>query len=130
MTFEDWRKNVFRRIKALYFISKSVQEDITANGKKGNAFVVSVTDMGGTFGVDEFTANNPIGGGVAGLTKSLNKEFNQEKKEVLVKVIDLPSKSIFSSKVHSYTFIILILLGSASSIASWMFSYHKSWVTL
>ncbi|MFH0974431.1 MAG: SDR family NAD(P)-dependent oxidoreductase [Spirochaetota bacterium] len=91
MSFEDWRKNIFRRVKSLYYISKTLQQDIKESGKNNTAFLVSVTDMGGTFGVNDFTSNNPIGGGVSGLTKGLDKEFNQTKKEVLVKAIDLSS---------------------------------------
>ncbi len=92
MSFEDWRTNVFKRIKSLFFIAKTFQQDITDNAKAGNAFVASVTDMGGTFGIEDFKANNPIGGGVNGLTKALNKEFNKENNGVLVKAIDLEFK--------------------------------------
>jgi acyl transferase domain-containing protein/NAD(P)-dependent dehydrogenase (short-subunit alcohol dehydrogenase family) len=87
MSFEDWRKNVFRRIKSLFFIAKTVQKDLVENA--GSSFVVSVTDMGGTFGIEEFTSNNPIAGGVGGLTKGLNKEFNTSGKQVFVKSIDI-----------------------------------------
>jgi acyl transferase domain-containing protein/NAD(P)-dependent dehydrogenase (short-subunit alcohol dehydrogenase family)/acyl carrier protein len=89
MNFETWRKSIFRRVKSLFFICKTLQKDIIENAKSNSAFIVSVTDMGGTFGIDDFTANNPIGGGVVGLTKGLNKEFLNNTKNVLVKSIDL-----------------------------------------
>ncbi len=87
MSFEDWRKNIYRRIKSFFYIAKTLQKDLIENA--GSSFVVSVTDMGGTFGIEEFTSNSPIAGGVSGLTKGLNKEFNTAKRQVLVKSIDI-----------------------------------------
>ncbi|MBN2401700.1 MAG: SDR family oxidoreductase, partial [Spirochaetes bacterium] len=89
MSYEDWRKNVFRRVKSFFYICKTLQKDIIENSKTNGSFIVSVTDMGGSFGVDDFTSNNPIGGGVAGLTKGLNKEFLNSTQNILVKSIDL-----------------------------------------
>ena len=89
MSFEDWKKNIFRRVKSLFFIAKTLQQDITENSKSSGAFIASLTDMGGTFGIEDFVSNNPIAGGVTGLTKGLNKEFNSIDRKVLVKSIDI-----------------------------------------
>jgi NAD(P)-dependent dehydrogenase (short-subunit alcohol dehydrogenase family)/3-hydroxymyristoyl/3-hydroxydecanoyl-(acyl carrier protein) dehydratase len=82
--FEEWKANTFRRVKSLFFIVKSLHHDLIENAKKGEAFIVSATPMGGRFGIEDFTAPDPIGGGVTGLMKSLNKELEG----VLVKSID------------------------------------------
>ncbi|MBN2038536.1 MAG: SDR family oxidoreductase, partial [Spirochaetes bacterium] len=90
MKFEDWKTNVFKRVKSLFFIAKSLQNDINDNA--GKSFITSVTDMGGTFGIEGLKANNPIGGGVTGLTKSLKKEFDDKHQDVRVKSIDIEFK--------------------------------------
>ncbi len=88
MTFDDWRKSVFRRVKSLFLIAKTMQDEIEKSAKSQKALIVSATPMGGTFGFEDFTAADPIGGGVAGLTKSLSKELGG----VLVKVVDFSMK--------------------------------------
>ena len=88
MTFDDWRGATFRRIKSLFIIAKALQGDIEESGRSGRGFIVSATPMGGSFGFGDFTAKDPLGGGVAGITKSISKEMEG----IIVKVIDLSLK--------------------------------------
>ncbi|OHD70968.1 MAG: hypothetical protein A2W19_07535 [Spirochaetes bacterium RBG_16_49_21] len=85
MSFTEWRGAMFRRVKSLYMIAKAFQKDLIENAQYGSACLVSLTGMGGTFGIEQYEASDPIAGGVTGLTKSLNKELGG----VLVKSIDI-----------------------------------------
>ena len=86
--FGEWRVNTFRRVKSLFLMVQSLQKDLIENAKRGEAFIIAATPMGGRFGIKDFAASDPIGGGVTGLMKSLNKELEG----VLVKSIDFSMK--------------------------------------
>ena len=89
ISYDEWKEATFRRVKALFLMGKSLQEELVENGKSGSGFVVSATPMGGSLGFEDYTAKDPIAGGVTGLTKSLNKELEG----VLVKAIDFSGKA-------------------------------------
>ncbi|MDY6967680.1 MAG: SDR family NAD(P)-dependent oxidoreductase, partial [Spirochaetota bacterium] len=104
ISFEEWRERTFRRIKSLFIIAKAFNNDLAENAESGNAFLVSATQMGGYQGFENFSAPDPTGGGVVGITKSLNKELEK----VLVKSIDFSinlkpstiSRSIYNEIQH------------------------------
>ncbi len=83
-----WNAEVNRRIKSLFVIAQALQKNLEAQG-----FLLSATAMGGSMGIDSFTAFTPISGGISGLTKSLGKEMTG----VRVKVCDFSGKTTVPS---------------------------------
>jgi acyl transferase domain-containing protein/short-subunit dehydrogenase len=58
------------------------------SGKEKQAFLVSVSRLGGHFGLETLADANPVSGGIAGLIKTADKEWP----EVACKVLDLPGE--------------------------------------
>ncbi|MDY6969506.1 MAG: SDR family NAD(P)-dependent oxidoreductase [Spirochaetota bacterium] len=88
LSFDEWKRNTFLRVKSLFIIVKHLHIDLIDNAKSAKSFIVGATPLGGYLGFDEFTGSDPIGGGVTGLLKSFDKELNN----VLVKSIDFSMK--------------------------------------
>ncbi len=76
-----WREALRRRVKTLYATMRCLYD--------ASPFLVSATRLGGYHGYDADGASNPLGGPVAGFTKS----YRKERPEALVKAVDLaPSR--------------------------------------
>ena len=75
-----WREAVRVRIKSLYTTMRALYEQIAAPG----TFLVSATRLGGQHGYDEAGAVAPLGGAVAGFTKT----YKRERPDTTVKVVD------------------------------------------
>jgi 3-oxoacyl-(acyl-carrier-protein) synthase/acyl carrier protein/NAD(P)-dependent dehydrogenase (short-subunit alcohol dehydrogenase family) len=77
---ESWQVAVHLRVKLLYTAMRALYEQVGDLG----TFLVAGTRMGGQHGYDEAGAVAPLGGAVAGLTKT----FKRERPDALVKVVD------------------------------------------
>jgi NAD(P)-dependent dehydrogenase (short-subunit alcohol dehydrogenase family)/acyl carrier protein len=80
MNAAAWRQAVGVRVKSLYAAMRALYEQIAAPGK----FLISATRLGGQHGYDEAGAVAPLGGAVAGFTKT----YKRERSNALVKVVD------------------------------------------
>jgi acyl transferase domain-containing protein len=80
MDVATWREAVRVRIKSLYTTMRALYEQIAASG----TFLVSATRLGGQHGYDEAGAVAPLGGAVAGFTKT----YKRERPDTSVKVVD------------------------------------------
>ncbi|MBK8014385.1 MAG: SDR family NAD(P)-dependent oxidoreductase [Deltaproteobacteria bacterium] len=80
-----WKEAVRIRVKLLYRTMKALYEQVAARG----TFLVTATRLGGRHGYDEAGATAPMGGAVAGFTKT----YKRERPDALVKVVDFePSR--------------------------------------
>jgi malonyl CoA-acyl carrier protein transacylase/NAD(P)-dependent dehydrogenase (short-subunit alcohol dehydrogenase family) len=75
-----WHEAVRIRIKSLYTAMRALYEHIATPG----TFLVSATRLGGLHGYDEAGAFAPLGGAVAGFTKT----YKRERPSVLAKAVD------------------------------------------
>ena len=80
MDLAAWREALRVRVKWLYITAKALYEQIGAAG----GFLVSATRLGGQHGYDSAGATAPLGGAVAGFTKT----FKRERTDSTVKVVD------------------------------------------
>ncbi|MFQ5584466.1 MAG: SDR family oxidoreductase, partial [Calditrichia bacterium] len=80
MDMKTWQQAAHKRIKLLYNTMRTLYDHI---GKTGT-FLISATRLGGQHGYDESGALAPLGGAVAGFTKT----YKREKNEATVKVLD------------------------------------------
>ena len=83
LTPAEWSDAILLRLKLLYRTTRALYECFTAPG----SFLVSATRCGGHHGYDEQGAVAPLGGAVAGFTKT----FKRERGSALVKVVDFSS---------------------------------------
>jgi malonyl CoA-acyl carrier protein transacylase len=58
-------------------------------------FFLSVTGMGGRLGFDRATQPLPVCGAVCGLTKALNREWEELESDADVKVVDVPREGLY-----------------------------------
>lgn len=73
-------------LKQVFFIAKHLKDTLSAAAQQnGRASFITVTHMDGALGLDGEIPFNPIDGGLAGLTKTLNLEWPQ----VFCRAIDL-----------------------------------------
>ena len=80
MNLTAWREAVRVRAKSLYATMRLLHEQIARPG----TFLVTATRLGGQHGYDEAGAVAPLGGTVAGFTKT----YKRERTDALVKVVD------------------------------------------
>ncbi|HXB71422.1 MAG TPA: SDR family NAD(P)-dependent oxidoreductase, partial [Candidatus Acidoferrales bacterium] len=76
----DWHEALRIRLKSLYTTMRALYDRFASPG----TFLISATRLGGRHGYDEAGAVAPLGGAVAGFTKT----FKRERLEALVKVVD------------------------------------------
>ncbi|HKU22732.1 MAG TPA: SDR family NAD(P)-dependent oxidoreductase [Terriglobales bacterium] len=76
----SWREAVRLRCKLFYATMRTLYEQIAAPG----TFLVSATRLGGQHGYDEAGAVAPLGGAVAGFTKT----YKRERTDAVVKTVD------------------------------------------
>jgi acyl transferase domain-containing protein/NADP-dependent 3-hydroxy acid dehydrogenase YdfG len=80
MNLASWHEALQVRVKSLYATMRILYEQIAAPG----TFLVSATRLGGQHGYDEAGATAPLGGAVAGFTKT----YKRERLDALVKAVD------------------------------------------
>ena len=78
-TTSGWKKESDKGVKSLFHLGRALHGELKEGG-----FFVSVTTMGGKFGLDQ--AVNPVNGGVSGFTKAVRREYSKAK----VITLDLP----------------------------------------
>ena len=80
MDLANWHEALRVRVKFLHAMMRTLFEQISAPG----TFLVAATRLGGQHGYDEAGAVAPMGGAVAGFTKS----YKRERPDAVVKAID------------------------------------------
>lgn len=75
-----WKEALRVRVKLLYVAMRALYEQVAAPDR----FLVSATRLGGYHGYEPAGASAPLGGAVAGFTKT----YKRERPEALVKVVD------------------------------------------
>jgi NAD(P)-dependent dehydrogenase (short-subunit alcohol dehydrogenase family)/acyl carrier protein len=84
MDLAAWREALRVRVKSLYTTMRALYEQIAAP----DTFLVSATRLGGQHGYDEAGAVAPMGGAVAGFTKT----YRRERPDALVKTVDFEAE--------------------------------------
>jgi NAD(P)-dependent dehydrogenase (short-subunit alcohol dehydrogenase family) len=84
MSLASWHEALRVRVKSLYATMRSLYEQIAAPG----TFLVSATQLGGQHGYDDAGAKAPLGGAVAGFTKT----YKRERMDALVKAVDFEAE--------------------------------------
>lgn len=80
--FSDTEKEI---VKTIFLVAKHLKEDLSISGKKGYAAFITVTHLDGQFGLSLNSSVEPVSGGLFGLTKTLNLEWE----DVFCRAIDL-----------------------------------------
>ena len=84
MDLATWHEALRVRVKLLYATMRILYEQIAAPG----TFLVSATRLGGQHGYDESGATAPLGGAVAGFTKT----YKRERLDAMVKAVDFEAE--------------------------------------
>jgi acyl transferase domain-containing protein/NAD(P)-dependent dehydrogenase (short-subunit alcohol dehydrogenase family) len=84
MDLATWHDALRVRVKSLYATMRILYEQTATPG----TFLVSATQLGGQHGYDEAGALAPLGGAVAGFTKT----YKRERIDALVKVVDFEAE--------------------------------------
>jgi len=84
MDLATWREALHVRVKSLYTTMRALYEQIAAP----DTFLVSATRLGGQHGYDEAGAVAPMGGAVAGFTKT----YKRERPDAFVKTVDFEAE--------------------------------------
>ncbi|MFM7149365.1 MAG: SDR family NAD(P)-dependent oxidoreductase, partial [Gemmataceae bacterium] len=87
---QSWDVRAKRDTRSLYLLARALEDDLRAAGKKGHAFFMAATNLGGAFGFgsDSLPGNyQPGQGGIAGFLKCLGQEWP----EVSVRAVDFDS---------------------------------------
>jgi malonyl CoA-acyl carrier protein transacylase len=84
MDLAAWREALRVRVKALYATMRGLYDQIATP----DTFLVSATRLGGQHGYDEAGAVSPMGGAVAGFTKT----YKRERPEAFVKAVDFEAE--------------------------------------
>jgi NAD(P)-dependent dehydrogenase (short-subunit alcohol dehydrogenase family) len=87
MGLADWQARLRLEITSLFLLARTAGPTLKQAGRAGRGLVIAATAMGGTFASDELEgrAVQPSQGGVAGLVKTLAREWP----EVRHRVVDL-----------------------------------------
>jgi NAD(P)-dependent dehydrogenase (short-subunit alcohol dehydrogenase family) len=81
-TFTDKEKII---VKTIFLIAKHLKENLTLAGKNGYAAFITAIHLDGQFGLSLSNQMEPVSGGLMGLTKTLNLEWD----DVFCRAIDL-----------------------------------------
>jgi acyl transferase domain-containing protein/acyl carrier protein/NAD(P)-dependent dehydrogenase (short-subunit alcohol dehydrogenase family) len=84
MDLPTWHEAIGARVKMFYAAMRALYEQIAAPG----TFLISATRLGGQHGYDEAGAVAPLGGAVAGFTKT----YKRERPDALVKAVDFEAE--------------------------------------
>jgi hypothetical protein len=82
---EEFSETEKKIIKIVFFMAKHLKESLTLAGKNGYAAFMTVTHLDGQFGLYLSKPEEPLSGGLFGLTKTLNLEWE----DVFCRAIDL-----------------------------------------
>ncbi|NUM33707.1 MAG: SDR family NAD(P)-dependent oxidoreductase [Candidatus Brocadiae bacterium] len=105
LDMDSWNREIRCRVKSLFVVAQSMQKSM----EERQGFLVSALCMGGSMGIDSFSAPTPISGGISGLTKALAKEMPQ----VCVKACDFEAQA--SSSMIAETLLKEICHGDAKT---------------
>ncbi len=72
-------------VKTIFLIAKILKDNLTQTGKNGYAAFLTVSRLDGQFGLSRSSDVEPVSGGLFGLTKTLNLEWD----DVFCRAIDL-----------------------------------------
>jgi acyl transferase domain-containing protein/acyl carrier protein/NAD(P)-dependent dehydrogenase (short-subunit alcohol dehydrogenase family) len=84
MNIDRWHEALRVRVKSLYATMRTLYEQIATP----STFLLSATRLGGQHGYDEAGATSPLGGAVAGFTKTYKREHS----DALVKSVDFEAE--------------------------------------
>jgi NAD(P)-dependent dehydrogenase (short-subunit alcohol dehydrogenase family) len=84
-------------LKHVFLMAKYLQKPLNAAAKKGRSWFVTVSRLDGQLGLGEKTNFNPINGGLFGLTKTLNLEWEK----VFCRAIDISHNLDVETAVQS-----------------------------
>ena len=82
---EENAENEKKIVKIVFLLAKHLKENLTLAGKNGYAAFLTVTHLDGQFGLSMSHSTEPLSGGLFGLTKSLNLEWE----DVFCRAIDM-----------------------------------------
>jgi acyl carrier protein len=82
VAFSEVEKEI---VKSVFLIAKYLKENLANAGKNGYAAFITVTHLDGQFGLSLKSSGEPVSGGLFGLTKTLNLEWD----DVFCRAIDL-----------------------------------------
>jgi acyl transferase domain-containing protein/acyl carrier protein len=85
MTLDTWHELLAVRLKGMHTVMRALYEQVAAAG----TFLVSASRLGGQHGYDPAGAQSPMGGAVAGFTKT----YKRERTDALVKAVDFETAS-------------------------------------
>ena len=80
LNLATWHEGLQVRVKSLYVTMRTLYDQVAARG----TFLISATRLGGQHGYDEAGAVAPLGGAVAGFTKT----YNWERLDALAKAVN------------------------------------------
>jgi acyl transferase domain-containing protein len=84
-SFDDFSESEKSIVKTIFLIAKHLKEDLTQSGKTGYAAFLTVSRLDGQFGLSQSSNVEPVSGGLFGLTKTLNLEWD----DVFCRAVDL-----------------------------------------
>ena len=73
---EDFSESEKSIVKTIFLIAKHLKEDLTRSAKTGYAAFLTVSRLDGQFGLSKGSNVEPVSGGLFGLTKTLNLEWD------------------------------------------------------
>ena len=82
---EEFSETEKKIVKIVFLLAKHLKENLTLAGKNGYAAFMTVTHLDGQFGISMSNLVEPLSGGLFGLTKTLNLEWE----DVFCRAIDL-----------------------------------------
>ncbi len=97
--FAGWQKRLNLEVKTVFYLVKSLANDLKQAAIEGDSLLMSATALGGCFGLNGLQKNDffPGQGGVIGFLKTVDVEWP----EVRVKTVDLDvSESITALTLH------------------------------
>ena len=72
-------------LKSVFLMARHLKKPLTAAGKNSRSVFLTVSQIDGQFGLNDYSSNNPLAGGLTGLTKTLRLEW----KNVFCRALDL-----------------------------------------
>jgi hypothetical protein len=82
---EDFSESEKSIVKTIFLMAKHLKENLTQSGKTGYAAFLTISRLDGQFGLSQSSNMEPVSGGLFGLTKTLNLEWD----DVFCRAIDL-----------------------------------------
>ncbi len=105
----DWADRIDREVKGLFLLARASAPDLETAASSGGACLVAATSMGGRFGTSGDRPFFPGHGGIAGLVKTLAREWPN----VRCRLVDLDPADTIDGKVSRLADEVLALDGWA-----------------